>query len=522
MKLPNIKILIILLLLIFLTALPGFSITIPQDLDYGKSYDILLDWGNFWEYHTLTGLASPFYKINNTPSDTTLKSNQLSAHNNYLAKRLFAYNSEALSARQQSEHGLSLHLLTGISITSQLSAKRTIKDPIFVPFVYLDSWFKTNFYARVYARFTNNPEGIPHYTGVRRDIDRAGLRTGEFDQANIGFKSKYVNIELGRGREIWGANTKDNLLLSGNAAAYDRIAFQLDYSKWTYRWFYGYLESKTDSTLLIHRYLAGKILQFRPKSNLLLSVSEVSILTGPDRQWELAFFNPLTIHVEQEQNKRVAQASNQMDAAWLLNFDWMPTTRWRLSGEALLDEYQIDKEDRDEGNMNALGWMLRTAYSFPALNGISTLYASMVQIGTHAYQHGYRWSNWVSRSIPLGHSQSNDSESIFGGIRYIHNKYFTILLESGLRRWGDDAITITKSPYTKYTTTKKVDFPSGEVRSNNYFRTDLDVQPIKQLNFNFTGQWNLSHEGTNSDLENWQITLSYQTEITKFWRSNDD
>ncbi|MCK4828179.1 hypothetical protein KA005_71275, partial [bacterium] len=273
--------------------------TYPQDLDHSYYTDVLVDAGYLWQvnstFHPLTCLS--------------LDSNQTQVPTKGAFRWMYSYLNDYanLTGRQhyESGDGLSVIFIPGLGITGQTGTATNYKHIAAQPFIWVDVRFHSNLYTRLYIRATNEIESLPHYSGVKRKISRAGLNTGEIDQSVIGYQSKWATVEYGRSREIWGPFAEDNLLLAGNAPAWERLMLQSNHRGFTYRWFFGFLEtvaSPDDDN--INRYIVGRAIEYNNKHNVVISAGEVSVLAGPDRPPDWSFLNPIALHLEVEQNNR--------------------------------------------------------------------------------------------------------------------------------------------------------------------------------------------------------------------------
>lgn len=473
----------------------------PQDMDFSRFTGILLDRGELWQSNSIA------HPLNSTLQDSAARHAFLRRNTGWLHSYLDSYSRAASRIHESSADGLSILALPGIGSSVQCGPERSYLRLAVQPFLWSEAVFRHNWYARLYVRSTNESASLPHYSGEPRSISRAGMNTGEIDQSVLGYQNEWIRVEYGRSRDIWGPMTEDNLVLAGNAPSWERLMIQTDYRRFSYRWFYGFLESIPGEEN-IQRYIVGRALEYRNRKNLVLGLGEVSILAGPDRPLDLAYLNPLAVHLEIEQNDRTNFEGNRENAMWFFHFDWLLKPALRLSGSFLLDEIQLDKVARDEGRADALGWLGRIAWSPDVDNIDLSFYTSYTRINTYTMQHLDGNLNFVTRNQLLGHPIGNDADLINIGMIAISRFNTLIEMELGRIRWGDNSLV--DDPYRPFLTFWKEPFPSGEVKTNDYLAIRLLTQPVQGFSCNIDGHIDLHRSGNGSALEAWTFTIRYQ------------
>ncbi|RLE38312.1 hypothetical protein DRJ17_04285 [Candidatus Woesearchaeota archaeon] len=481
---------------------PTLAWTLPQDFDYSNRMEVLLDKGELWN---LNSIFHPFdISIQDSNSIHLVRQDGFRWVREYLGD----YSDLGFRLEENSSNKINVLFMPGMGASAQGGVARRYDKLALQPFVWSEARFRHNWYARVYVRATNDSASLSHYSGIPRSISRAGMNTGEIDQSVIGYRNRWVRVEYGRNREIWGPMVEENLILSGNAPSWEQLMIQLNYHCVAYRWFYGFLEMVQGSEN-IQRYMVGRALEYRNRKNLVLGLGEVSILAGPNRPIDFSYINPLTFHLEVEQNKRTNLKGNYENAIWFLHFDCLVFQSLRLSGSVIMDEFQLDQQDRKEGRPDALGWLGRVAWT-PVTDNIGvTFYSYFLRIDTYTMQHSRDYLNFVTRNQLLGHPLGNDADQIAAGMR-ITTAYLPGLLELEYDRirWGDNSLRY--DPYRSFEEFRKVPFPSGKVRTNHYLSVRFNSQPLKRLSVNIEGHIDLHHSGENSSLEVWIFNVRYQ------------
>lgn len=478
----------------------------PQDLDFSYRTDALLDAGYLWDVN------SSFHPLRASIPDSLQQNLPDPGVYKWLHGSLFKHGDRLIHACDESENGLSLFLIPGIGLYCQSGAVRQYDSPSIEPFLWSQIFIHRKWYAKLFVRATNEAASLAHYSGVTRDIERAGFNTGEFDRALIGYDNGFVKAEFGRGRQIWGPLPEENLMLAGGSLSWEQLSLGLKYKKFNFRYFFGALSTEYDdeNNVNIQRYIAGRAVEYRNFRNLVVSAGEVSTFAGPDRPIDFALLNPLALHLEVESNDRENnQARNSSNSFLFLNIDWLLWDQLRASGTFLLDELQIDQADRDRGVDDALGFMTRFAWTILQKPMGITIIAQGMKIDSHVYKAQYGYANLVNFGSPMGHSLGNDAEDYSIGARLVFR--YPLILEAayGKRRWGDASMKY--QPYEGYPSDHpRGPFPTGDIRTNTYLKIKLDSQLWSNFQAGLDGWIDISHDGpTDSELERYTFTLRY-------------
>jgi hypothetical protein len=332
-----------------------------------------------------------------------------------------------------------------------------------------------NLYAEWYMRATGNASVMDHYTGRPRAIRRfGGFNSLEFDQASVGYRNDWASISFGRGRPVWGPFGSRNLALSSQSAAMDLLSARVRYKKVTAVFFTGFLEAFPDSAALQNRWIAGHGVEYAPVKNLRLSLSEITVYSGPNRRFDWAYLNPLAPHLETELNDRENQpytVANRSNAVWQVSADWMTAGRFRLSLSYLIDEFQFDQKDRKQGRPDATAFSGRVCKSFLARKSGLSAWAGYERVGTYTFRHESDFSAFVSRGMPLGTQLGGDADAWRTGLNVIFPFRTRFSMEWFAMRQGSNGLMAY--PYDGYEEYQKVDFPSGNVIKTNVLAFNL-------------------------------------------------
>lgn len=485
------------ILMTFMLFSVSFSAVLPQDFNYSSRAEALLDAGYLWKYNSLIHPLdiSPDSAQTNPPFSS------------------FGWLIDNLQSTQPppdfySDDG-KIHgrILAGFGLSYQSAAGKVYNGLAMQAYFWNETVFKKNFYLRLCIRAADKPSSLPHYTATYESVDHVGFNNGEIDQSVLGFRNSWANIEYGRSREIWGTQTQDNLILSGNSPAYERLLLQLNYKSLTYRWFYGFLDAISSDAGNVQRYIAGRMIEYNNHSNLILGISETSVFAGIDRPPDMAFLNPIAFHFDIDLNDRGNYPVNKDNAIWGLYCDYLPLPNLRISGSLAIDEFQIDAADREAGAADGLAYFGRVSWT-PAYRPFGiTIFVQALRLDTYFGQHISGWANLVTRDNFIGHPLGNDADSYSLGIRLIFPGKTLFELQFGQLRKG--ANSLLSDPYDPESEYLAVDFPSSPYITNGFLKLSLDTQPLKNLTLDFASHIDIVSSGENSSLEKYTLTLIY-------------
>ena len=487
----------------------GQGIPIPQDYGYSDRMQAIIDAGVAW------GSNSTFHPLLIKPSSA----DSLRSHDTktplWLRRYITDYLDREQAAIDSSENGLGVHSRWTLSTIVPGGSNRTFNRTGVSPELWVHTYYHRNIYIYFQVRATTESASLDHYVGVSQKISRAGLSSAEVDQSLFGYRNNWIKVDFGRSREIWGAEPENNLLLAGSSPAYDRIALELRFKRFTYRWFDAYLETipNPDSILTdpdVQRYMYGRCIEYNNGSNLILNIGETAVYAGLNRPLEISSLNPFSEHLEIKKNGRENATNNQSNQVIFTGMDWLVLPNLRFSGTLAADEWHIEASERKTTN-DALLYYGRLAWSPIRTSHLLTLYGFGYRIDTQALQHRYGNENAVTHFQPIGESMGNDADNFAAGLKLTLPQPVMLDVAYGRQRAGDNSLLL--HPYVGYTQDSigysRVPFPSGVVRTNYYLLAKLDTHFLDGLNVQAQGHFDLAHHGPDSAMEMWTVTLQY-------------
>ena len=485
-----------------------FSTVLPQGLGLMQNTDILLDYGLLWKYNSM---FLPLDAAIDDDAFATDTPQSLLWQLNYLKAFYELYNSLPDSA-----HTINTIIYPILETKYPFGINRKYDRLALQPQIWMDTFINKRWYIRLFIRATNEAASYENFTGHSRDISRFGFNAAEIDQSVIGYTNNWLNAEFGRTREIWGPFAENGYIISYYSPSYERLALQLKIGRFKIRYFYGFLESIKGNMpeppiedVTINRYIVGKGIEYSNHKNLVLGIGEISILSGPYRSIDLAFLNPLAFHLETDLNKRSNETDTSLNnAIWFFNFDWLIKNHLRVSAALVVDEMQLDTQDREEGRPDVFGFWGRIVYT-PCFEPVAlSLYLEGARLGTYLFQHQNGYCNFVSRDMLLGDPLGNDTEEYNIGIRLAFPFHSLLDIGIGFRRWGDNSLI--NDPYDNFFG-QFLDgpFPSGAVKENLHLKTDLKIYLSHKFLVNISGIIDLKRSGESSELGVGIIGLRY-------------
>ena len=364
--------------------------------------------------------------------------------------------------------------------------------------------FKKKFHGYFYSRMVDNSNKIERFSGIPRDIDRGGFTSGETDLSGISYENEWMIIQLGRGRQSWGAGTDIHLALSRESNSYDHGMIDLNFNKVRVRYFHGYLE--TDS-LSINRYIVGRGIEWNNLKNLYVGFSEVVVYSGKNRPIDLSYFNPISTHLEIELNDRQNKlGTDSGNGIWQFSIDYLIKDNIRLSGNYLFDEFILDKEQKNEGKGNGTAFSLKGVYTpIKTNNSLFSFYYSIISIGKNTFTHEEGKNNFVQRNNPLGWSIGNDSNEKKIGINFLYHDNIITSLSFGDRNIGEN--NFMNEPYKPYKDYLNDHSPSGNVENINYI--SFMLQYWWKPSFSIINQFEYNISNTQENYTEWSVGIDF-------------
>ena len=320
-----------------------------------------------------------------------------------------------------------------------------------------------NYYGFFYPAFVKRTDKNIQLNGSSNLINNQDNHSG------FGYENSWAILQIGKGKESWGAGNDIQLALSESSGTYDYFLLASNYGRVRVRYIYGFLENiKTN----INRYITARGFEWTNEKSLIIGFSETVIYSGENRSFDLGYLNPISSHLEIELNNRLNIIGDQnSNSVWQIHLDYLMKKNFRLSLNFLYDELVLDP-NIEIGKENGKAYSIRLAYTSSFFkNHLLTLHSSLVHVGTPTFRHGNGTNNFVHSGRPLGWYRGSDGQEFIFGVNYFNNKDLIVNISTGILYSGEENISNRIfDPYLDY---KKGHFPSGNVEKVDYIKTKI-------------------------------------------------
>lgn len=310
------------------------------------------------------------------------------------------------------------------------------------------------------------------------------------EQSYLFYQTNHVQLKLGRDFIQFGPGRTGQLLFSDNSRTFDQYFVKL-FNKYLSFSFFGITLDKRHSESLpqnpnkiANRYINGHRLSFNLQNKYFIGMSEVVLYGGPNRNWELAFINPVNFYYASTSN------GPHMDANFLYNIDWDFYFPYNINlyGELLIDDYQVDKKEPGDLEPNEIGLLGGINYT-PQFIPYSRLNIEYVQIRNRTYNAPILdWEKYLHRNEVIGYYLGNDFKLWYA----MFEKWWTARLQSKLHitflRKGEGTVRgAFNTDYMNYSVEEGYNepFPWGIVESNLQIGLEGFYYLNKWLNMDF-------------------------------------
>ena len=230
--------------------------------------------------------------------------------------------------------------------------------------------------------------------------------------------------------------------------------------------FNGFLEKDLNG---FNRYISGRGVEWKNNRSILISISEIVIYSGFNRQFDIAYLNPFITHLEVELNEKdndnlISNDNrwNNANGVWQLSTDYKINKKMRLSFNFLVDEFVIDKIERNNHKADGLAFSSKiNHFKETSIGNYVSQSISYVYVGTHTFRHGSGSNNFIIRSKPLGWINGSDGHEFMYTFQAFLKSSNFFSLHLGYRESGQESII--SRPYDSYENYLKGPFPSGEI-----------------------------------------------------------
>jgi hypothetical protein len=325
---------------------------------------------------------------------------------------------------------------------------------------------------------------------------------GRVNDAYMDLTLDRFNLFIGRMKKNWGPVNSYGLILSSNPYNYDQVNFAYNTDFFRFSLIYARLEDANagreffgrDSSyaeyINVRKHITGHRVDVHFSDNFQIALTEMAIYGGEDRDFELAYANPMNFYYGIQRNQ-----GKGMSGLWSLDLFYKPMPKLTLYGQFLIDDIIVNNDpevkDRDRyPDRFAFNFSLRSADLL--LTGLNTN-LSYIKVWNDTYQSRRSWENYHYEGLGLGYPDVSCHE-FHVDISYwnLYPFYFSNQITIG--QYGN-------SDLYKIFTLEKREFPAKPVTDNvynkfsfrytpkNFIKVYLDYTFVKNKN-HYLSRWN--------------------------------
>jgi len=277
--------------------------------------------------------------------------------------------------------------------------------------------------------------------------------SGRFENAFISYKYNGTYFVFGRFPLWWGQSNQSSIIQNEFCPSYDSFLLRYKSKQYLYEIFSGQLNSSYDNEgYRIKRNIGGHRLVWKPNMSLIISIGEQIIYTGRNRPIELIYLNPFIPYFFNSIENNEENFPFDNDNSMILGeFRYLPRKNFSIYGEFIIDDYQIDDTNIDDGTGYKIGvdgkLSKKLIYIF-----------ELTKIKPQTYIHHGQFTSWEQNYHPLGFKYGPDVKCLHFKTIYEIKNYNILLdinfLEKGVNnifsKWNN-LLNIDSNSLKRYT-----------------------------------------------------------------------
>ena len=324
----------------------------------------------------------------------------------------------------------------------------------------------------------------PYFTGY----EWRGFQ-GYQEQMYLSYFTDKINLKFGRDYVKWGYGKSGRLFISDNSRPFDMISFKLKSRLISLH----AIIAQLDQMYNAQRYLNAMRIEIHPVKDLFIGLGQTSLYGGENRPLDFTMSNPLAFYSFTQDND--GKAMNMM---LYTDFSYYFRNRYKFYGEFLIDDFQIDHEEKGDLEPNELAFLF-------GVEGIDLIFGingwcefTQVRNRTYNVPDARPFEKYLHKNLPIGHPLGTDFQSFnFKFDRWLGNHlklglgYALIRKGEGTIRgtftepWMDDEVTMAtgyteKIPYSIVETTNNLSC-TIHYEHNTHIQSDVSIG-FEQIN----------------------------------------
>ncbi|MBN2280928.1 MAG: hypothetical protein JXQ65_10130 [Candidatus Marinimicrobia bacterium] len=305
---------------------------------------------------------------------------------------------------------------------------------------------------------------------------------GRVNDAYADITVNRFNFFIGRMKKNWGPVNSYGLIRSSHPYSYDHVDINYRTDFFRFSLLYSRLEDAgrgrefmgKDSTYNeftdVTKHIMGHRVDVHFSDKFQIALTEMAIYGGQDREFELAFANPMTFYYGVQRNE-----GKGMSGLWCVDVFYKPASKVTLYGQFLIDDIIVNNDPgvNDRGRYPdrfALMFSIRSGDLL--MKGLNTD-LSYVKVWNDTYQSRRTWENYHYEGLGFGYP-AVACEEMQLKLGYWNFYPLFISNEFIFGRYGDAEIT-------DIFLLQKREFPARPVHSNIYNKFSLHYRPKNYL-----------------------------------------
>ncbi|MGH1364602.1 MAG: capsule assembly Wzi family protein [Calditrichia bacterium] len=348
------------------------------------------------------------------------------------------------------------------------------------------------------------------------------------EQSYLHYRHGWFSAKFGRDYFQLGPGRSGQLLFSDNSRPFDMYHLALGNNKVKLSaWGMRLNDRRVVETEFLelgrtaNRYINGHRLSFSISDRFYFGLTEAVIYGGPQRGWELALMNPVSVYYAVVEN--FPGPSFFGNLFYSLDWDLYLTDGVELYGEFMLDDFQINNEDPKDLEPTELAFLAGVNWAPKALPG-AKVNLEYVQVRNRTYNTSVNeWEKFLHRGEEIGYFQGNNFNRIGAELSYWLRPDAYIALSASRTSQGEGSVSGSfNTDFLNFTPEEgySEDFPFGQVETQTSFGVSGFYKPHQRGHLEFKLSYDsfddFEHvEGSSSS--NLTIRTTMWLEWNKLW-----
>ena len=259
--------------------------------------------------------------------------------------------------------------------------------------LYIKSGFTLKYSAYIDQRLNDDP----FYNGYKW----RGFQ-GYQEQMYIAYSRDNFSLKYGRDYVKWGYGNAGRLFISDNSRSFDMLTLKIQ-TKWMS---FNTFISQLDNMYSANRYLTATRAEIKLKNKVYIGVGQLALYGGQNQVFDFTMSNPLAFYSFTQDNDH-----KPMNMMLYTDFAYFFQNRYKFYGEFLIDDFQIDREEKGDLEPNELAFLF-------GVEGVDLIYGingwcefTQVRNRTYNVPDARPFEKYLHKNLPIGHPLGTDFQS---------------------------------------------------------------------------------------------------------------